>query len=79
MPYIRPERRCELEIPKGVLGLGDMSYIIWQMLKQYKRDMGESYHTHTAILGMLESLKQEWYRIETASYEEEKREQNGDC
>lgn len=81
MPYIDPKRRGGIDETLSNVsywGLGDIAYDVWKLLKMYQRMMGESYHTHTAILGLLDSLKQEWYRREVAPYEEYKRERNGD-
>jgi hypothetical protein len=92
MPYIKQESRDQLDpaienllvtlMLRKVNGLqvhpaaGDYNYIITRLL-----DMGHSPHSYDSIntiMGILECVKQEYYRRIAAPYEGEKMYQNGD-
>lgn len=75
MPYIKKERRddsAELE------NVGDLTYVMAMICKEYMERKGESYQTHAEIRGALENTASEWYRRKTAPYEDRKKEENGD-
>ena len=56
-------------------GVGDMNYLITQMLLQTKP---QKYADYNAIIGMLECCKLEFYRKAVSVYEDEKIKENGD-
>lgn len=89
MPYIEQDRRKELdsyvdllvsalEGPMvGLYSAGEINYAITRML--YKIwTAGPSYTTAAQLVGILETLKLEFYRRVVVPYEDAKREENGD-
>lgn len=90
MPYIAPEDRPQYESLMTALAdkireatvdptkrAGHLNYIITTLLlKTYGREL--RYWQHNEIIGMLECCKQEFYRRQTASYEDACIEKNGD-
>jgi len=88
MPYISKERRQVFEPAVKAINNsfkqlgnnvkpGDLAYIIWVCIKNYLQ-LGQSYWIYAEILGVLESLKLILYEQEISSYEERKKEENGD-
>ncbi len=91
MPYIKSEDReiYDEEIRKiadtvvaNQKNPGHLNYIISKTLSlvysidsKYKRT--ENYKNHNEVIGILECVKQEWYRKFTAPYEEYKEAENG--
>jgi len=82
MPYIKQSDRCEYN--KAIDALvrelntapdGHINYAITVLLK---RLYGSSYHDHNAAIGVLECVKQEFYRCVVALYEDKKKAENGD-
>lgn len=92
MPYIRKLYRYDLEPFVTALAehmqemKGERSYLEYPGLLNYsittliKKVYGDdlSYADHNEIIGMLECVKQEWYRRQVAPYEDGKIEENGD-
>ena len=78
-PYIPQERRDELSdgTPRNA---GELNYTITDMILYYLASQyGESsYHAYNEIMGVLECVKQEFYRKMVAPYEDRKCEKNGD-
>jgi len=85
MPYIPQDRRRALEegIAMGIASKialdskrdGELNYVITRLLSLlYQRN----YKDMNAALGVLEAVKQEFYRCVVAPYEQKKREENGD-
>jgi hypothetical protein len=56
---------------------GELTYIIYKLILKYL-PKGYSYHNLSGCLGILESVKQEFYRRIVAPYEDEKIKENGD-
>ncbi|MEM2969921.1 MAG: hypothetical protein QXR63_03180 [Candidatus Bathyarchaeia archaeon] len=86
MPYIKPERRTKyakvLEELTGILEAlppeevdGELNYVVTRILKTVYPL--RYYHINKAI-GVLECIKQEYYRRIAAPYEDEKIKENGD-
>ena len=86
MPYIKPEKRekYEEEIGKLVAILkslppeevdGELNYVITKIMKEVYPL--RYYHINKAI-GVLECIKQEFYRRVAAPYEDQKIKENGD-
>ncbi|MBS7656399.1 MAG: hypothetical protein QXI71_04900 [Candidatus Bathyarchaeia archaeon] len=86
MPYIKPERRTKyakvLEELTGILKAlppeevdGELNYVVTRILKTVYPL--RYYHINKAI-GVLECIKQEYYRRIAAPYEDEKIKENGD-
>jgi len=87
MPYIKLEDRMKyLEPLSKIIKIlrnapeiqrdGEANYIISKILKRGYNP--QRYHDFNAIMGVLESVKQEFYRRYTAPYEDIKRKENGD-
>lgn len=86
MPYIKKEMRAEWDkiVEEVVAKLsktneedkeGGLNYFITRILKKaYK----PSYFAYNRIIGLLECIKQEFYRRDIANYEEIKIKENGD-
>jgi hypothetical protein len=82
MPYIASSRRRSLDplIDRLALAIeknGELNYAITQLIRTYFNPL-DKYDTHAAALGVLESLKLEFYRRATAPYEDQKIQENGD-
>jgi hypothetical protein len=79
MPYIEQDRRAALEYDgAGPASVGELNFIITRLLREYALRKGTIYQTHNDIIGVLECVKQEWYRRCTAPYEDFKMNENGD-
>lgn len=91
MPYIAPEYRKEFDAAISQLAqkirllgekdhtalTGCLNYVFTRILyKVYGKEA--RYHQHNEIAGVLECIKQEWYRRQTAPYEDRKIEEHGD-
>lgn len=86
MPYIKKEMREDWDkiVEEVVAKLnktdeehkeGSLNYFITKILKKaYK----PSYFAYNRIMGLLECIKQEFYRRDIASYEDKKIKENGD-
>ena len=91
MPYIKPEARQRLhealenlrmtlyssKYNHGVLSPGDLNYVISKLIWKLFDD-NPSYTLGNNIIGVLECVKQEFYRRKMTPYEEEKMRENGD-
>jgi hypothetical protein len=81
MPYIKLKDRIELDkiVEKfpATMSWGEINYVITKIL--LSQDFGKrSYSSLNSIIGVLECVKQEFYRRAAAPYEDEKIEENGD-
>ena len=87
MPYIKKEQRekylSPIEELVSILNSqskdsldGQVNYVITVLMKRvYKPD---SYNTLNSAIGVLESIKQEFYRKVVVPYEEDKERDNGE-
>jgi|TARA_B100000315_G_scaffold150591_1_gene139344 hypothetical protein len=86
MPYIDKKRRIKYEKGlKEVLNMlnkvsnenvdGELNYVISMILKGLYKP---SYYNYNRAIGVLESIKLEYYRREIAAYENKKIKENGD-
>jgi hypothetical protein len=57
---------------------GDLNYVITRLILWWLADRGVSYERLNAVMGVLESVKQEFYRRQVVPYEERKIKENGD-
>jgi hypothetical protein len=84
MPYISQADRKILDSKIDLLlstltpeRPGEINYIfskiIWELF-----DLNQSYKNANALLGILETVKLEFYRRKVAPYEEQKMQENGD-
>lgn len=86
MPYVNKHSRNKFDteinmvlqgILKDSVNYGELNYVFskicWELF-----DTDPCYNTANSILGVLEAVKQEFYRRKVAGYEEEKIQENGD-
>jgi hypothetical protein len=86
MPYIKPEKRIELneiveqitmhmqKIPENQWD-GCLNYLFTKTLKDLYKP---SYFNYERIMGLLECMQHEFYRRWISSYEDLKKEEHGD-
>lgn len=84
MPYIKPDKRGPLDLAiaqvvyrQEVGNYGDLNYAITKLVDHWCT-VFPSYDNFNALIGVLECVKQEFYRRKVVPYEEQKREENGD-
>lgn len=84
MPYIEPKARRELDVAlqDALVAIdpmlpGELNYMITKMVQEYWR-LRPRYSTIATLTGVLENVKQEFYRRVAAPYEDEKLKANGD-
>jgi hypothetical protein len=78
MPYIKQEDRKRIDIHgRFPSNEGELNYLITRLVKQYW-DEDPRYRTIADITGVLENVKQEFYRRIAVPYEDKKIEENGD-
>ena len=78
MPYIKPERRDDLNCGEPPSNAGELNYVLTQLLIAYFKHIGGRYQQINDILGALEGAKLEFYRRVAAPYEDTKIAENGD-
>lgn len=84
MPYIKQNHRDKFtKILDGITyrlitGPGDLNYLITMIIKDYVQASGDTYATFNEVVGVLECVKQEFYRRDVTTYEEKKIKENGD-
>ena len=78
MPYINQETRKALNLGMVPMTPGELNYCMTMFCKAYVSTKGLSYQTIAEITGVLENVKQEFYRRVAVPYEEAKMEENGD-
>lgn len=84
MPYIKPKARQQID-PVLVevrqfaesATLGELNYIITRIVMAHVGPCGD-YERIASVTGVLENVKQEFYRRLAAPYEDGKKEQHGD-
>ena len=81
-PYINQKLRERIDIELSpvlnkvpLLTIGELNYVITQILLATKPT---NYTNYNALIGMLECVKQEFYRRVIAPYEDEKKVVEGD-
>ena len=80
MPYIKDREFLDDVIDKidfGELVAGDLAYMITRLLIGFT-ETTISYKNYALAIGVLETVKEEFYKREITPYEEEKCEMNGD-
>lgn len=79
MPYIKKDRRVELQSPSDQAKTpGELNYQITMLCRAYLQRAGLSYLIINDIVGALEGAKLEFYRRVAAPYEDTKIAENGD-
>lgn len=77
MPYIKPEDRLELDDGVPPTTPGELNYLITVLVSAYW-ERAPRYNTIAEITGVLENVKQEFYRRIAVKYEDEAMKRNGD-
>lgn len=83
MPYIKGDDRVEIDEVIDELafsireGPGRLNYAITRLLLVLYHDR-KTYSAYNEIVGVLECVKQEFYRRAVAPYEDQKAKENGD-
>lgn len=85
MPYIEDNERRKFDavldefynIDSNTLTPGDLNYLISSMI-WYAFENKRSYTKGNELVGMIECVKQEFYRRKLVPYEDEKISENGD-
>lgn len=83
MPYIKAEQRPKIDLfvkdlAEVIDDVGELNYALTTLCLKVLSRAGASYSTYNGILGVLECVKQELYRMKIAPYEDLKRHENGD-
>ena len=87
MPYIDSDDRQHYDgaillivtrLSQRNFAIGDINYVVTKILKGVIKHMGRSYARFNALIGVLECIKQEFYRRDVVKYESEKIAKNGD-
>ena len=86
MPYIKQDERMQYEEPLNSLieifefnknNPGHINYVFSSIVKEVFKN-NTCYAEANKLMGVLESVKQEFYRQSVAIYEDEKLDENGD-
>lgn len=87
MPYIKDDDRlrfAEIEqafddlIQDKALVAGELNYMFTTFIVAHMAKKGKNYANINEVVGMLECVKQEFYRRYVAPYEDVKNKENGD-
>lgn len=85
MPYVDQKIRDqydplihELSQKLCTMPIGNINYVITRLIELRWRNEENSYFTINEIMGVLECVKQEFYRRAAGPYEDKKIEENGD-
>lgn len=79
MPYIKTQRREALNSESyGAEDPGELNYILTQICQSYANNAIPRYRTFNEVIGVLECVKQEFYRRVIVPYEDKKCIENGD-
>ncbi len=84
MPYIDDENKRETLSSMSVVANekinsdGELNYFLCRLLSEYLLEEGIRYDNMKRIMGVLDNVKDEFYRRVISVYEDEKCEQNGD-
>ena len=79
MPYIAQDAREGIESGEVIDTPGQLNFLITTLCDEYLTQIGGcSYTNLNSIIGVLECVKQEFYRRVVVPYEEQKLKDNGD-
>lgn len=83
MPYIDKSDRRHYAVKAEELAYiittpGELNFTITSILFEYLAKRGQSYSVYNELIGVLECVKQEFYRRAVAPYEDNKKLENGD-
>lgn len=90
MPYITKEQRYyinnnslnelldDISNEEIIENPGELNYTISSIVDTYLQKKGKNYTNLNEVIGVLECVKQEYYRRVVSPYEDLKKEENGD-
>lgn len=83
MPYIKPEKRRELDgllkdLASRIEEEGELNYCFYKLSTEFIARIGESYPKLSMCSSAMEHAKLEWYRRRLSPYEDKKIRENGD-
>ncbi len=78
MPYLKEERKEQLDNGDVMQNGGELNYMITSLIKDYLDTHEHKYETLNTIVGSVEAAKQEFIRRIVNPYEDIKIIQNGD-
>lgn len=84
MPYIKPGQRPPIdgyingELADVLHNPGELNYAITRLVMAYLGKAPFNYTAIAEVTGVLENVKQEFYRRVASGYEDIKRKENGD-
>jgi hypothetical protein len=78
VPYIKEDRKIEIEHGAFAANVGDLTYIIQNEIQRYLATNGLRYHQIAEVLGALEGAKLDFIERVVKPYESRKRRANGD-
>tara|TARA_R110000782_G_scaffold225721_1_gene312588 strand:- start:214 stop:468 length:255 start_codon:yes stop_codon:yes gene_type:complete len=75
MPYLNPKQRSRSSLKE----VGDLNFRIHELIEIYLKGKDAiKYEEYNSVVGVLESVKLEFYRRAVAAYEDNKIVDNGD-
>jgi|TARA_R110000824_G_scaffold6714_13_gene30973 hypothetical protein len=75
MPYLKPKQRSKSSLKEA----GDLNFRIHELIEIYLNGKDVvKYEEYNSVVGVLESVKLEFYRRAVAAYEDNKIVENGD-
>jgi hypothetical protein len=75
MPYLKPKQRSKSSLKEA----GDLNFRIHELIEIYLNGKDAvKYEEYNSVVGVLESVKLEFYRRAVAAYEDNKIVENGD-
>jgi len=84
-PYIKKENREKFKKIVGeflenakIVGPGELNFLLTMLCQTYLANNEEKYQTYNDIIGVLECIKQEYYRKQIVPYENLKEVENGE-
>jgi len=82
MPYIKRRREIfnkSIEfLAEKIDDRGELNYCIYRLLLLLVKKWEKSYETYNSLIGVLTSIRSEFYRREVVPYEDLKKLENGD-
>lgn len=78
MPYLTPERKAKVLELGEFNQPGDLTFLLTDLCLEYLLRNEIKYRVLNDIIGALECTKLEFYRRVVSSYEDKKKEENGD-
>lgn len=78
MPYIKQQRRAEIDGGGWATSPGELNYQLTRLALRYLNSAGINYQNLNDVIGAFEAAKLEFYRRAVVPYEDKKIKENGD-